>query len=201
MTLWDGLTSSNEAGVPARIVVLGATNRIHDIDEAILRRMPKKFAVPLPGLSERRRILQLVLQGAKTDPDPASFDVDLIARITDGMSGSDLKEACRDAAMVPMRELLREQAAAGRPVRRIDPALVRGIRSDDFFPKLRQGSGGGGGQNSSRALPPANTAPRAEGSKAAARRRSAPGPAPNRRGSGDEYEDAVDTGHVHESLD
>ena len=34
MTLWDGLTSANEAGLPARILILGATNRIQDIDEA-----------------------------------------------------------------------------------------------------------------------------------------------------------------------
>ena len=69
MTLWDGLTSANSSGIPAQIVVLGATNRIHDIDEAILRRMPKKFPVPLPGQEQRRRILQLVLQDTKTDPE------------------------------------------------------------------------------------------------------------------------------------
>ncbi|KAJ6049932.1 uncharacterized protein N7446_006740 [Penicillium canescens] len=48
MTHWDGLTSANSTGEPQRIVVLGATNRIQDIDEAILRRMPKKFPVTLP---------------------------------------------------------------------------------------------------------------------------------------------------------
>ncbi|KYK59665.1 ATPase family AAA domain-containing protein 1 [Drechmeria coniospora] len=99
MTLWDGLTSADESGLPARIVVLGATNRIHDIDEAILRRMPKKFPVPLPGLEQRRRILQLILQDTKTDAD--SFDLVHVAKVTAGMSGSDLKEACRDAAMAP----------------------------------------------------------------------------------------------------
>ncbi|KAM6509008.1 mitochondrial dynamin GTPase Msp1 [Fusarium solani] len=68
MTLWDGLTSANSSGMPARIMVLGATNRINDIDEAILRRMPKKFPVTLPGTAQRRRILQLILQDTKTDP-------------------------------------------------------------------------------------------------------------------------------------
>lgn len=48
MTHWDGLTSANTSGRPERILVLGATNRIQDIDEAILRRMPKKFPVSLP---------------------------------------------------------------------------------------------------------------------------------------------------------
>jgi len=134
MTLWDGLTSSNAAGIPSRIVVLGATNRIHDIDEAILRRMPKKFPVPLPGKEQRRRILQLVLGDTKRDAD---FDVDYVARVTAGMSGSDLKEACRDAAMVPMREYIRAHRASGGPMSSVDPTKVRGIRTDDFFGRQR----------------------------------------------------------------
>jgi SpoVK/Ycf46/Vps4 family AAA+-type ATPase len=133
MTLWDGLTSANSSGMPAQIVVLGATNRIHDIDEAILRRMPKKFAVPLPGHDQRRRILQLVLQDTKTDPD--NFDVEYVAKIMAGMSGSDIKEACRDAAMAPVREYMREQRGSGRSMGAVDPAKFRGIRTDDFYGK------------------------------------------------------------------
>lgn len=130
MTLWDGLTSANAAGQPARIVVLGATNRINDIDEAILRRMPKKFPVPLPGKEQRRRILQLILGNTKRD---AEFDLDYIAKVTAGMSGSEIKEACRDAAMAPVREFLREQRASATPLAHIDPSQVRGIRTQDFF--------------------------------------------------------------------
>jgi len=54
--LWDGLLSGTD-----RILVLGATNRPNDIDSAILRRMPKRFAVDLPNLEQRTRILTLVL--------------------------------------------------------------------------------------------------------------------------------------------
>ena len=131
MTLWDGLTSTNSAGVPNRIVVLGATNRINDIDEAILRRMPKKFPVPLPGMEQRQRILQLVLGDTKRDPE--NFNLDYIARVTAGMSGSDIKEACRDAAMVPMREYIRQHRASGEGMSRVNPDHVRGIRTEDFF--------------------------------------------------------------------
>jgi ATPase family AAA domain-containing protein 1 len=131
MTLWDGLVSADSAGKPAQIVVLGATNRINDIDEAILRRMPKKFGVPLPGQEQRRRILQLVLRDTKTDPN--DFDVDYVAQITAGMSGSDLKEACRDAAMRPVREYLREHQGQGRAPAAVDPRHFRGIRNDDFL--------------------------------------------------------------------
>lgn len=136
--MWDGLTSANTRGVPARICVLGATNRIHDIDEAILRRMPKKFPVSLPDKSQRLRILQLILKDTKTDP--IHFNVDYIARVTAGMSGSDIKEACRDAAMVPVREYIREYKASGNAMSSIDPTRVRGMRTEDFFGRK------GGGQ-------------------------------------------------------
>jgi ATPase family AAA domain-containing protein 1 len=137
MTLWDGLTSSNASGVPARILVLGATNRIHDIDAAILRRMPKKFPVPLPGNDQRRRILQLILQDTKTDP--SHFDLEYITKVTAGMSGSDIKEACRDAAMAPVREYMREHRANGNSMLSVNPDQFRGIRTEDFF-----GQKGGG---------------------------------------------------------
>ncbi|KAI1120881.1 P-loop containing nucleoside triphosphate hydrolase protein [Nemania abortiva] len=147
MTLWDGLTSANTRGLPARIVVLGATNRIHDIDEAILRRMPKKFPVSLPDKTQRLRILQLLLKDTKTEPH--NFNIEYIARVTAGMSGSDIKEACRDAAMAPVREYIREHRATGSSMSSIDPTKVRGMRTDDFF-----GRKGGGQilmQNHSRA--------------------------------------------------
>lgn len=138
MTLWDGLTSANTQGLPARIVVLGATNRIHDIDEAILRRMPKKFPVGLPDKNQRLRILQLILKDTKIDHE--YFNIDYIARVTAGMSGSDIKEACRDAAMAPIREFIREHRANGHLMSSIDPSTVRGIRTEDFFGRK------GGGQ-------------------------------------------------------
>ena len=138
MTLWDGLTSADENGLPARIVVLGATNRIRDIDEAILRRMPKKFPVHLPGLDQRRKILQLVLKDSKVDHE--HFELEYIAQVTAGLSGSAIKEACRDAAMFPVREYLHHQRDLGRPIHAFtNPNLVRGIRTEDFF----KGKGGG----------------------------------------------------------
>ena len=131
MTLWDGLNSSSPEGLPARIMILGATNRIQDIDEAILRRMPKKFAVSLPNISQRRRILNLILKNTKLDTE--NFDVNYLTRVMDGMSGSDIKEACRDAAMVPVREYMREQRAKGTDMSGVTHEGVRGIRTEDFF--------------------------------------------------------------------
>ncbi|TVY83865.1 Protein MSP1 [Lachnellula suecica] len=131
MTLWDGLTSSNQSGLPARIMVLGATNRMQDIDEAILRRMPKKFPVSLPSRPQRKRILELLLKDTKTDPE--NFDIEYLTRVMAGMSGSDIKEACRDAAMVPVREYIREQRGRGVAMSGVKAEAVRGIMTEDFF--------------------------------------------------------------------
>lgn len=131
MTHWDGLTSSNIHGEQQRILILGATNRIQDIDEAILRRMPKKFPVSLPTAPQRLRILALVLKDTKVDK--AKFDLEYVVRVTAGMSGSDLKEVCRDAAMVPVREYIRQKKTAGGPMGKVNPNDIRGLRTEDFF--------------------------------------------------------------------
>lgn len=131
MTLWDGLTSTHSTGHAQRIMVLGATNRIHDIDEAILRRMPKRFPVPLPGTIQRRSLLQLILRDTKLDH--ALFDFDYMASITASMSGSDIKEACRDAAMAPLREYMREHRGNPQAIQAVDPSQLRGLRNSDFL--------------------------------------------------------------------
>lgn len=177
MTLWDGLTSANEAGLPARIMILGATNRIQDIDEAILRRMPKKFPVSLPSNSQRRRILKLILKDTKTDPE--NFDIEYLTRVMAGMSGSDIKEACRDAAMVPVREFIKEQRARGMAMTGVSPEAVRGVRTEDFFGRK------GGGQ-----IIKDNHA-----------RHSNKKVQKKVEGSSDEYEDFEDNETVAESMD
>lgn len=56
MTEMDGLQSG---GINKKkgIVVIGATNRPFDLDDAILRRLPLRLLVDLPGIAERERTL------------------------------------------------------------------------------------------------------------------------------------------------
>ncbi|QDS69742.1 hypothetical protein FKW77_010087 [Venturia effusa] len=133
MTHWDGLSSSSGSGEPQRICILGATNRIQDIDEAILRRMPKKFPVSLPSAHQRRGIFKLILKETKVDRE--NFDVDYLVQISAGMSGSDIKEACRDAAMGPVREYIQQLKREGRLKQGVKAEEVRGVRTGDFFGK------------------------------------------------------------------
>ena len=41
--------------------MLGATNRPYDLDEAVLRRFPRRVFVPLPNLAARQQILEVSL--------------------------------------------------------------------------------------------------------------------------------------------
>lgn len=131
MTHWDGLSSTNAHGDPQRICILGATNRIQDIDEAILRRMPKKFPVSLPNAHQRRGIFNLILRDTKIDRN--NFDIEQLVKLSAGMSGSDIKEACRDAAMFPVREYIQIMKKQGRLREGVNATDVRGIRTSDFF--------------------------------------------------------------------
>lgn len=137
MTHWDGLASSTKQAGNQRICILGATNRIQDIDEAILRRMPKKFPVSLPNSSQRRQIFGITLAETKLDSTivdgKPAFDMSALVRASAGMSGSDIKEACRDAAMVPVREHIRNMKKSGENVRGIRSEAVRGLQTEDFF--------------------------------------------------------------------
>ncbi|ORX37299.1 putative ATPase of the AAA family [Kockovaella imperatae] len=128
MTMWDGLTTDKET----RILVLGATNRPNDIDPAILRRMPKRFPIKLPNLDQRIKILTLMLAHTKLAPN---FSIQALARRTDGLSGSDLRETCRNAAMAPVRELMREKGKSGKEgleAARKEGFKVRPLRMEDF---------------------------------------------------------------------
>ena len=87
----------------ARIMVLAATNRPSELDEAILRRFTQIFEIGIPVQSERSKILQVVLKGENVEPN---IDYDHIARLCEGFTGSDILELCKQAAFYPIRELL-----------------------------------------------------------------------------------------------
>lgn len=125
MTLWDGLVSNGS------IIIIGATNRLNDIDPAFLRRLPKRFLIPLPGLQERIKILQVFLE--HTALDAKLFDINIIARGTDGMSGADLKELCRNAALTAAKEYIQEKKKLLDLGKDYSHLKMRPLKTTDFF--------------------------------------------------------------------
>eukprot|EP00268_Persea_americana_P053825 TRINITY_DN6125_c0_g1_i19.p1 TRINITY_DN6125_c0_g1~~TRINITY_DN6125_c0_g1_i19.p1 ORF type:complete len:744 (-),score=159.33 TRINITY_DN6125_c0_g1_i19:350-2515(-) len=134
MVNWDGLRTKDKE----RVLVLAATNRPFDLDEAVIRRLPRRFMVNLPDAGNRLKILKVIL--AKEDISP---DVDLvaIANMTDGYSGSDLKNLCVTAAHCPIREILekeKKERALALAEGRSPPGLssstdIRPLSMEDFI--------------------------------------------------------------------
>uniref|UniRef100_A0A7I4B0U7 AAA+ ATPase domain-containing protein n=1 Tax=Physcomitrium patens TaxID=3218 RepID=A0A7I4B0U7_PHYPA len=108
MALWDGFTTDLFVSENARVMVLAATNRPWELDEAILRRLPRAFEVGMPDKTQRASILEVIL---KDELCESCVDIEQIASLTDGYSGSDLTELCKQAAYLPIRDLLDEEGS------------------------------------------------------------------------------------------
>ncbi|KAL5222732.1 hypothetical protein ABZP36_027445 [Zizania latifolia] len=102
MTHWDGLLSRPDQ----KILVLAATNRPFDLDEAIIRRFERRIMVGLPSLESREMILRGLLSKEKVGE---GLDYKELATMTEGYSGSDLKNLCTTAAYRPVRELIQKE--------------------------------------------------------------------------------------------
>ncbi|GLT41520.1 hypothetical protein SLA2020_155770 [Shorea laevis] len=107
MALWDGFTTDQNA----RVMVLTATNRPSELDEAILRRLPQAFEIGIPDHRERAEILKVILKGERVEE---TIDYDCVARLCEGYTGSDLIELCKRAAYFPIRDLLDEEKKGKR---------------------------------------------------------------------------------------
>ncbi|XP_028165917.1 spastin isoform X3 [Ostrinia furnacalis] len=123
-------------GLPAagadRLIVMAATNRPQELDEAALRRFPKRVYVSLPDLRTRDSLLRRVLARGAAASSLSDDELARLAALTDGYSGSDLTALCRDAALGPIRELDPEE------VKCLDLSLVRSITFQDFMDALKR---------------------------------------------------------------
>jgi SpoVK/Ycf46/Vps4 family AAA+-type ATPase len=63
----------------------------------------------------------------------ASLDYSELAKITEGLSGSDLKELCRNAAMVPVREAIRQRMKDS-----IDVYTMKEVSPYDVFDNMKE---------------------------------------------------------------
>jgi SpoVK/Ycf46/Vps4 family AAA+-type ATPase len=128
-----GTTSSD------RVLLIGATNRPEELDEAARRRMEKRLYIPLPDAASRKELIHNLISKGNFLHTIVDGDLTEISNMSEGFSGADLKSLCREAAMGPLRSaksILSEVAAAAiRPVslkdfqlalRRIRPSVGPG---------------------------------------------------------------------------
>ncbi|XP_011068795.1 PREDICTED: fidgetin-like protein 1 [Acromyrmex echinatior] len=116
----DGAATSEED----RILIVGATNRPQELDEAARRRLVKRLYVPLPELEARKQIINNLLMSVNHDLNEEA--IMKIAEKSAGYSGADMTNLCKEASMEPIRSIPFSQ------LEDIKMEEVRHITNSDF---------------------------------------------------------------------
>ena len=80
------LIQINNISFQDRVTIVAATNRLDDLDPAIVRRFQKVIEVQLPNLEERKRMIKYHLQSITYSLTEDDFQY--IGEMTEGWSGS-----------------------------------------------------------------------------------------------------------------
>ncbi|HDI47240.1 MAG TPA: AAA family ATPase [Candidatus Methanomethylia archaeon] len=85
------------------VKIIGATNRIDILDPALLRpgRFDRVIEVPLPDEMGRKEIFKIHMRRMSFSEE---VDISLLAKLTEGASGADIKAICTEAGMCAIRE-------------------------------------------------------------------------------------------------
>jgi transitional endoplasmic reticulum ATPase len=130
LTVMDGLEPRQN------VVVIGATNRVDAIDEALRRpgRFDREIVVGVPDLPGRREIFAIHTRGMPLDDD---VDQEELARITYGFVGADVSALAREAAMEVLRRVL---PAASFDRGEVPPEILEKLRVTraDFMNALKR---------------------------------------------------------------
>ncbi|MFX1368843.1 MAG: CDC48 family AAA ATPase [Promethearchaeota archaeon] len=99
LALMDGLAGRGQ------VIVIGATNRVDDIDEALRRpgRFDREIEIGVPDKQGRLEILQI---HTRAMPLEKGLNLDTLASVTHGFVGADLSALAREAAMEALRRVL-----------------------------------------------------------------------------------------------
>eukprot|EP00753_Platysulcus_tardus_P005380 PLAT13237.1.p1 GENE.PLAT13237.1~~PLAT13237.1.p1 ORF type:complete len:631 (+),score=152.12 PLAT13237.1:2-1894(+) len=120
----DGVGNDSDA----RVIVMGATNRPQELDDAARRRFVKRLYIPLPDDDARAQLLSRLMKRvahALSEEDMAE-----IVRRTAGYSGADVHNLCCEAAMGPIRD--------GGNIAVMAAGDVRDVALGDFETALKQ---------------------------------------------------------------
>ncbi|PIN09789.1 AAA+-type ATPase [Handroanthus impetiginosus] len=124
----EGFDSGNE-----QILLIGATNRPQELDEAARRRLTKRLYIPLPTSEARAWIIKNLLENDGLF-NLSNEDMDTICKLTEGYSGSDMKNLVKDASMGPLREALKQ----GIEITTLKKEDMRPVNLQDFEKALQE---------------------------------------------------------------
>lgn len=85
------------------VLILGATNIPWQLDAAIRRRFQRRVHISLPDQPARMRMFELAV--GSTPCELSADDYKMLAKLSEGYSGSDISIAVQDALMQPVRKI------------------------------------------------------------------------------------------------
>ncbi len=112
----DGIV---DKGKNLHVYIIGATNKPWDLDWPFIRRYQKRILVPLPDHHARLMILKLYSRNLKLAPD---IDLHELARLSEGFSGSDIRDVCQSAHLKIVGEFFESGQASDRAA---NPRLLK----------------------------------------------------------------------------
>jgi vacuolar protein-sorting-associated protein 4 len=116
----DGIV---DKGKNLHVYVIGATNKPWDLDWAFIRRFQKRILVPLPDHHTRLMMLKLYTANLAIEAD---VDLHELARLSEGFSGSDIRDVCQSAQLKLIGEFFESGKAMDKE------AKPRSITMSDF---------------------------------------------------------------------
>lgn len=125
MVQLDG-TSTTERD---KILIVGATNRPQELDEAARRRFVKRLYIPLPEFAARKELLFSLI--STENHVMTESHLEEVARRTQGFSGADMKVLCQEAVMGPVRSI------SFTDMKSVSAENVRPVTFTDFLDAMK----------------------------------------------------------------
>ena len=112
-----------DKGRKLHVYVIGATNKPWDLDWAFIRRFQKRILVPLPDHHTRLMMLKLYTSNLEIEQ---TVDLHELARLSEGFSGSDIRDVCQSAQLNLIGEFFETGKAMDKE------ANPRSLNMEDF---------------------------------------------------------------------
>lgn len=104
------------------------------MDEAIRRRLEKRIYIPLPTEKGRAELFKINMRGMDLEDD---IDWERLIKMTEGYSGADISNVCRDAAMMPMRKKIIQGGIDLSAISQMQAEINIPISMQDFIEATR----------------------------------------------------------------
>ena len=118
----------------AMILVIAATNKPWSIDSAFMRpgRFDEKIYIPLPDFEARKRLFEIQLSKL---PHEDNLDYELLANLTEGCNGADIKEVCEKLKMSAINDSIAtgvEQTIGMDDIEKIKDSIKSSVPHDEI---------------------------------------------------------------------